>query len=990
MTTRIKLRRDTAANWATNNPILALGEPGLETDTRKIKYGDGITHWSSLPYAAGGGNASGARWVAAINTCGNGQLTSTSINGRDWTGATPNGTSGNNSWISELAVGNNAVVYLVNTYGPSYIGWSRTPYENIRDIKPVELTESPDLVHVDWSGVTYQGGYFIAYGNISVNAITSPPSTIYTPIWIYSQDGEHWTRGNVTNADIESIVDTEYTAGNSGVGGLNLNAVTYNGTGWLFNTTWSYGGSANQQTYPGGFYITSITGTLNTASYSNTIPGAGLAVWTGSRWAIALWDWEGTDEDILWTNTSTNPKTGSWTSHNMSTAANGQFGTPSGSYYRSIEGLAHGTVAGTDYLVVNMSSGQTLVSANGGSTWSGILPIPVHTRITGKGSGTGTNYITLDNSDVRYTGEKFTIAGSSVSAMNGTFYFGTLKTGSQYHIWADAGLTTPVDTTSWSTAGVTVSTNHNYGSNTFTVNGDASGLRVGMIGGSGIGNNPYPTITAINGNTVTIDQPFWYEAIDDSETFYPCLTYGHGWYNYDVVYGGEQFMCINSLESPGNFIAVSKGDPTVQANWTWINAYPHGFTFYYWFNRLSYGIVSSPDSAWTYTVEDDVGVVNQMILSNDFSVSVTDGNYGSGVNLLMDPGNAAWYLGAHSNNNDLGTISSYDDNAVQLSINDNYLSLNYNGTVTFPFFTFPAAHGTANQVLKDDGSGNLTWSDVEHIASIAPNARTGTANTLVLTTDNTNQVAITGPAPDISYPAAPRLVIAGRDGYGTGEGGDIYLWAGRGYDGGDIKVDAGNGTGAGQTGGTIKIRAGNNTNTNGVGGYVAIEAGAGGDGGSHGDVVIRTGPSTVNHWTFGANGDLSVAGNITRAGGLSAVFKAGGNALAMGVGGTVPVTHFTIRTVNNNDGTYALTFASATPTAYSWSGFGMDMTTGIPINVWGAKFTATQAQDYTIATFETVGDTFQVILTDYTAGIYRITAVLVSTTGSSISIEQIT
>ena len=54
MTTRIKLRRDTAANWTTENPILAEGEPGLETDTGKIKYGDGTTAWVSLDYAAGG------------------------------------------------------------------------------------------------------------------------------------------------------------------------------------------------------------------------------------------------------------------------------------------------------------------------------------------------------------------------------------------------------------------------------------------------------------------------------------------------------------------------------------------------------------------------------------------------------------------------------------------------------------------------------------------------------------------------------------------------------------------------------------------------------------------------------------------------------------------------------------------------------------------------------------------------------------------------
>ena len=54
MTTRIKLRRDTAANWTLNNPILAAGEPGLETDTGKTKYGDGATHWADLSYATGG------------------------------------------------------------------------------------------------------------------------------------------------------------------------------------------------------------------------------------------------------------------------------------------------------------------------------------------------------------------------------------------------------------------------------------------------------------------------------------------------------------------------------------------------------------------------------------------------------------------------------------------------------------------------------------------------------------------------------------------------------------------------------------------------------------------------------------------------------------------------------------------------------------------------------------------------------------------------
>ena len=51
MATRIQIRRDTSINWAANNPVLALGEPGLETDTFIVKYGDGSSAWNNLPYA---------------------------------------------------------------------------------------------------------------------------------------------------------------------------------------------------------------------------------------------------------------------------------------------------------------------------------------------------------------------------------------------------------------------------------------------------------------------------------------------------------------------------------------------------------------------------------------------------------------------------------------------------------------------------------------------------------------------------------------------------------------------------------------------------------------------------------------------------------------------------------------------------------------------------------------------------------------------------
>jgi len=55
----IQIRRDTAANWSSANPTLANGEQGYETDTGKMKIGNGSTAWTSLAYFAGGGGGGG-------------------------------------------------------------------------------------------------------------------------------------------------------------------------------------------------------------------------------------------------------------------------------------------------------------------------------------------------------------------------------------------------------------------------------------------------------------------------------------------------------------------------------------------------------------------------------------------------------------------------------------------------------------------------------------------------------------------------------------------------------------------------------------------------------------------------------------------------------------------------------------------------------------------------------------------------------------------
>lgn len=49
-TTQLQIKRDTAANWTSADTVLALAEPGYESDTGKLKFGDGSTAWTSLAY----------------------------------------------------------------------------------------------------------------------------------------------------------------------------------------------------------------------------------------------------------------------------------------------------------------------------------------------------------------------------------------------------------------------------------------------------------------------------------------------------------------------------------------------------------------------------------------------------------------------------------------------------------------------------------------------------------------------------------------------------------------------------------------------------------------------------------------------------------------------------------------------------------------------------------------------------------------------------
>lgn len=102
MSTKIQLRRDTAANWAATNPVLSQGEAGYDITNNILKIGNGTASWNTLPGIIGGGG--GAQVVLnSIDQDGhirNGISESSFIFHPDGTITFPNGTNQTGAAIS--------------------------------------------------------------------------------------------------------------------------------------------------------------------------------------------------------------------------------------------------------------------------------------------------------------------------------------------------------------------------------------------------------------------------------------------------------------------------------------------------------------------------------------------------------------------------------------------------------------------------------------------------------------------------------------------------------------------------------------------------------------------------------------------------------------------------------------------------------------------------------------------------------------------------
>ena len=73
-----QFKRGTTARWTLIDPVLAIGEIGIDTTLHIFKIGDGISHWSALPIANQG--ATGAQGPTGLTGTGLSRTLSSTIN----------------------------------------------------------------------------------------------------------------------------------------------------------------------------------------------------------------------------------------------------------------------------------------------------------------------------------------------------------------------------------------------------------------------------------------------------------------------------------------------------------------------------------------------------------------------------------------------------------------------------------------------------------------------------------------------------------------------------------------------------------------------------------------------------------------------------------------------------------------------------------------------------------------------------------------------
>lgn len=175
----------------------------------------------------------------------------------------------------------------------------------------------------------------------------------------------------------------------------------------------------------------------------------------------------------------------------------------------------------------------------------------------------------------------------------------------------------------------------------------------------------------------------------------------------------------------------------------------------------------------------------------------------------------------------IATDGGADDVVIDTSAGTGAINLTPGGDLVLDYATWPASDGSASQVLRTDGAGNLSWaSGSQGLDSVLVVGNETGGTDIVVTSGDAIAAA------DGSSSAGADLSLSGGDADGAGNAG------------GNATVVGGAGVGGG-AGGVTFVQGGTGGATGGGGDVSIISGTAGGSGGDAGDITLSSGSSSA-------------------------------------------------------------------------------------------------------------------------------------------------
>ena len=225
MTSVIQIKRGTASAWTSANTVLAAGEVGFETDTKKMKVGDGSTAWTSLTYTVTDGDISAVTAGTGLSGGGNSGAVTLAVDTATVATLTGTQTLTNKTLTSPIisSISNTGTLTLPTSTGTialtsdiTVTDSSTTTFTNKTLTTPTlddpKINLAFDAETASYTGILANNGQVVTMNNASANTFSIP-----------------------TNASVAYPVGTQINVLQIGAGQTTIQAVT-SGTTSILST----------------------------------------------------------------------------------------------------------------------------------------------------------------------------------------------------------------------------------------------------------------------------------------------------------------------------------------------------------------------------------------------------------------------------------------------------------------------------------------------------------------------------------------------------------------------------------------------------------------------------------------------------------------------------------------------------------------------------------------------------------------------------------